>query len=664
MSAPSPLPAAPRVMLVVTHLLGIGHLARMAAVGRALAAEGWPVTLVSGGRPAPTVDAGGCAVIQLPPVHCLGTDFTTFHTPEGLADAAYLDRRRAALRAAFDAVAPDVLVTELFPFGRRALAAEFEALLAHAAARRPRPLVLASIRDVLNPSSRPDRIAEAEARLAAHYDGVLFHGDSALVPLAASWPVGPSLARRLIETGYVHDGARALEAGGTVGADEIIVSGGGSAAGLPLCHAALEAAARLPGHRWRLLVGHGVAAEAFAALLAAAPANMVVERARPDFPALLARAALSVSQAGYNTVLDLAAAGARAVLVPFAAGKEQEQGIRAAELARRGLARVLDEAALDGPALAAQVAAGLALPPPDWSAVRREGAARTAPLIRAGLERRADRDAAWRELDAALGEAEVAGRTVDLWWRDDDAIAPTPALDRLLARAARFGVPLALATIPSRAGSALADRLDGAPDVDLLVHGWAHADHAPAGAKKAEFDHRPVPAMLEEAREGLARGRTLFGDRLLPVFVPPWNRIGRPLAARLGEVGYRGLSTFGPRGRGAQGRAKEGPLAPGLIEADTHLDPIAWRAGGGLDEEAMLVRRLVGLIGPTGPIVHPIEPDSAPIGPIGLLTHHLVHDAFVDAFLDRLLARLCASPAIRWRAARAIFASREEGPTA
>ena len=39
----------------------------------------------------------------------------------------------------------------------------------------------------------------------------------------------------------------------------------------------------------------------------------------------------------------------------------------------------------------------------------------------------------WADLDAELDRWKAAGRAATLWWRDDDATRPTPALDRLLA---------------------------------------------------------------------------------------------------------------------------------------------------------------------------------------------------------------------------------------
>ncbi|MDQ0511799.1 glycosyltransferase [Ancylobacter amanitiformis] len=633
-----------RVLIVVTHLLGVGHLARMAAVGRAMAAAGVDVTLASGGRAAATVDTTGCHRIQLPPVHCVGTDFRTLYAAPGIiADAAYLAARRAALIEAFDAVRPDALITELYPFGRRSLAAEFDALLRHARAATPRPVILASIRDVLNPPSRPEKAEGALTTLAAFYDGVLFHGAAALVPLSASWPVPPALERRLIETGYVHDGARAAGNGGTDGTDEIVVSGGGSAAGLPLARQALAAARLVPERQWRLLVGSGVAIEAFEGLVADAPANMRVERARPDFPALLARAALSISQAGYNTVLDLAAAGARAILVPFAEGAEQEQTQRAGELARRGLVRRLAAATLTGAELAATVRAALGEPRPDWSGIGRDGAARTAARVEEAIIRRRAAGHAWARLETTLARARKAGRPLAFWWRDDDAIAPTPALDTLLAARARWAVPLSLAVIPARATPALAERLAGEAQVDVLVHGWAHVNHAPAGEKKAEFGaHRPRASMIADIAAGRARLDALFGARALPVFVPPWNRIAPELAEGLPALGIAALSTY-------KRRPPDGPAAP--LRLNTHWDPIDWRAGGGLAEEAGLLDGLVRRI------EEELASQPDVLEPIGLLTHHLVHDGWIDRFLGEVMDRLLASGTVRFTSPRALLAA-------
>lgn len=632
-----------RILIAVTHLLGAGHLTRAAALARAFAGAGHAVTLVSGGMPAALALPAGVRFVQLPPVRITGTAFTALLDPEGEpVTPARLAARRAALLDAFADSRPEAVITELHPFGRRVLAAEFDALVEAAGGAVPRPRLLASVRDVLARPGKPERIAAAHARLSA-YDAVLVHGDADLLPLDRSWPVDAAIAPLLHYTGYVDEapGAPAPAPGPRRG---VVVSGGSSAAGLPLQEAALGAARLRPEESWRVLVGRGVPEAAFAALRASAPPNAAVERARPDFRALLAGAAVSVSQAGYNTVLDLLRSGCPAVLVPFEAGRETEQRLRADTLAARGLARVLPEADLSAGRLAEAVAAALApaagsrggLPPIALDGGPRSVAIVEGLLARApAVSRPALPAADWALLAAALDRRAQRHGAVAVWWRDDDATAHTPALDRLLALRRETGWPLALAAIPAGAEPSLAARLAGEAEIDLLVHGLAHANHAPPGEKKAELAHRPAAALEREAAQGLALARARLGALLgvLPVLVPPWNRIAPDLAAALPRLGFRGLSTFGPRGS----------AIPGLVQVNTHLDPVAWRTGRGLAEPRALLARAADTVGRGE-------------APLGLLTHHLVQDARTWAFCAALLERLRAHPAVRVARADGLFA--------
>lgn len=329
---------SPRALIAVTHLLGSGHLVRAMHLARALAAGGFEVTLANGGTAIRDGAGEPFGFVQLPPIKTEGVDFRNLLDERGLPiDEARRAARKAMLVDLAASLRPDVVITEHFPFGRRQLADEFLGLIATVKAANPRAIALSSIRDVLV-TPRPDRIAEAERRIAEHFDGVLVHGDAGFLPLEASWPVGPDLAKALRYTGYLTEPEEAVP---VVENGEIIVSGGGSAAALPLFEMVIAAAGPRPDRRWRILAGHGVAEGEFARLKGSAPAHVVVERARPDFPALLAGCALSISQAGYNTVLDLVRAGRPAIVVPFDAGGETEQAIRAAAMERAGLARCL-----------------------------------------------------------------------------------------------------------------------------------------------------------------------------------------------------------------------------------------------------------------------------------------------------------------------------------
>lgn len=656
-----------RILLAVTHLLGVGHLSRAAAIARGLAAAGHDVTLVSGGMPAPLVRLDDVRLVQLPPLRSDGTAFSTLLDMHGAPAATQLlATRRAMMAAALRNTQPHVVITELFPFGRRALADEFLALLDAAHAQKDRPAMLASVRDVLVAPERPERITQAHERLTRYYDGVLVHGDEAALPLEASWPLTPAVKPLLRYTGYIDDApAAAAPAAATEG--EILVSGGGSAASLPLYAAALGAARLMPERPWRLLVGAGVPEDAFRTLLADVPANAVVERARRDFPALLAACAASVNQAGYNTVVDLLRARARSVSVPFEEAGETEQRQRAEFLAARGLMEVVPQAALSPEALTAAVRQALARPRPAATALAMNGIAETVRIVQAFAAGRTPQlepspavstaaggvgraTAMWRRLDEALAAYADAGGRLDLWWRDDDAVRPTAALDRLLALTARLHVPVALAVVPAAAEAALAARLREAPHADVLVHGLAHANHAPASDKKAEFGaHRPLAALTAEAMRAFALTRDLFGARGLPVFVPPWNRIAPALVPRLPDLGFAGLSTFRAR------RSREAALGVALV--NTHLDPIAWHGSRSLIDEDELLATLVAAIEARQTL------RADPTEPFGFLTHHLVHDEAIWTFCERLLERMLAHPAVRPVSARAIFAVPSEPRT-
>ena len=193
-----------KVVITVTHLLGTGHLSRALTLGRAFAAEGHEVTVMSGGMPVPQLDSINLSLLQVPPLRSDGTDFTRLLDADGaLADDGYRNRRIEMQRDALRAACPGVLITELFPFGRRNLSGEFLALLETARDLPCKPVVLSSIRDILAPPSKPAKATRADEIIAAHYDAVLVHSDPRATTLERSWPVSDMLRDRLRYTGYV-----------------------------------------------------------------------------------------------------------------------------------------------------------------------------------------------------------------------------------------------------------------------------------------------------------------------------------------------------------------------------------------------------------------------------------------------------------------------------
>lgn len=387
--------SAARIFLWVQHLLGIGHLKRAATLARALAAEGLQVTLASGGLLLPDLarqlSAQGVRLVQLPPASAADLSFRELLDENGRAvDEGWRSRRKAALLEAWREADADVLLLELFPFGRRQMRFELLPLLGLAAAAPRRPATVCSVRDILGGQKSAERQEETLGLVQRYFDGVLVHGDPSVVAFERSFALAPRIAPNLHYTGYVVD--EPPQNASRAGEDEVIVSAGGGAVGERLLEAAIAAkplsAAR--GRTWRVLAGGNLAQPAVQRLarLAQRAGGVVVETSRPDFTTLLANCALSISQAGYNTLLETVQAGARAVAVPFAGGAETEQALRARCFAARGLLEVVEESVLMPEALAAAVDRAAARARPAPGGIDLDGARKSAALIARWAARR------------------------------------------------------------------------------------------------------------------------------------------------------------------------------------------------------------------------------------------------------------------------------------
>jgi hypothetical protein len=231
----------------------------------------------------------------------------------------------------------------------------------------------------------------------------------------------------------------------------------------------------------------------------------------------------------------------------------------------------------------------------------------------------------WSQLEEAL-----ARRPAELWWRDDDAGTPSRPLERLLALSKDRRIPLSLAVVPREADAALFRLLH--EGVSVLQHGTDHRNRAAQGEKKTEYPPvEPLESALARIADGLAILKSLGRDRVLPVLAPPWNRLRKDALAKLPAIGIRGVSAYGPR-------ASAEPV-PGLRQVNTHVDIVAWRDG----------RRFVGEAEALALAVKSMSGDE----PVGLLTHHAVHDAAAWEFLERLFSLRD----IRWLSAAEAFSA-------
>nr|WP_255647728.1 polysaccharide deacetylase family protein [Ensifer sp. IC4062] len=253
----------------------------------------------------------------------------------------------------------------------------------------------------------------------------------------------------------------------------------------------------------------------------------------------------------------------------------------------------------------------------------------------------------WQPIIDRLDLLQAAGRRVDFWLRDDDAVEPTAALDRLVDLAGGFSVPITLAVIPAYTSGELSRYLASRDDISVAVHGWTHRNHAPAAEKRQELGaHRPRELVLDELERGHSHLKALHPSSFVPLLVPPWNRIDPDLLDGLPDIGFTALSVFGPERKGSSkpAKMKNGSIAsafprPRLSLINTHVDVMDWHGTRGCRNHREIIQE----------IVRRLDEMNVDEQAVGLLTHHLVHDESVWEFLSRLFELTAVHPACRWR---------------
>lgn len=237
-----------------------------------------------------------------------------------------------------------------------------------------------------------------------------------------------------------------------------------------------------------------------------------------------------------------------------------------------------------------------------------------------------------RELDLWAENNEVA----TLWWRDDDADSSTDEIRRMLDLSGESGATVVVAVVPATACDALAPVLLDCPGAVAVQHGYAHKDHSPADVRgKWELGmHRPLETILHELGSGWIRLTDLFGNRVRPMLVPPWNRIDPAVVRELPGMGYSTLSTFEPRS------APE--AAPGLRRVNCHCDIIAWKRDRTFIGAASMVERLLEHLRARR------QGDADADEPTGLLTHVWANDEEAWSALGEVLALVAEHPGGRW----------------
>ncbi|MDD9911316.1 MAG: glycosyltransferase [Ahrensia sp.] len=338
----------PRLLFYFLHLLGVGHVHRAQRLIEAFSRSGLAVDVIYGGIPLEGISFDAQNTVYLPPIRAADASYSVMLDADGdPISQDYMDRRRDMLLRAFAKMSPDAILTEAFPFGRRVVRHEILALLEAASKRQRAPLIVSSVRDILQEKRKPGRSEEVRGWIEDHYDRVLVHADSTIIRLDATFPLAQAIARKLFYTGFVVAPTRKNEPEQSF---DVVVSAGGGGFGESLMRTAIQLANARPDLTWCLATGPNLPDAIARRLHREAAAHIIVVERLDGLVQHLERAKLSISQCGYNTAMDVLAAhkagGCRAVFVPHDTTGQTEQLRRAELLQRAGYAVTLPQSRL------------------------------------------------------------------------------------------------------------------------------------------------------------------------------------------------------------------------------------------------------------------------------------------------------------------------------
>lgn len=375
-----------KILHYCQHVLGLGHVMRSLEIAKALSAH--DVVMVTGG---PEVNLPVPSHVRMARLPGLMMD-EEFNRLSPVDPQASLDRvkqdRQTQLMNLFVDEAPELFLVELYPFGRKAFAFEIDPILEGLRIGRLSPCrVACSLRDILVEKKDPASYTARVLRyLNEYFQALLVHADPAVLRLDETFPGAVDIRIPLVYTGFVTSKPSANSRAAVrrrlhIGAEDrlIIASAGGGKVGFLLLQAVVDAFERLKidGTRYlHVLTGPYMDDDEYRRLERRQNRYVTVRRFADDFTSHLAAADLSVSLAGYNTCMNILAAGTPALVWPFAQNREQR--LRAEALAGLGAMQILDDDSLRPDVLAHTMAKTLTKPHPRTVGPDLDGAENTA----------------------------------------------------------------------------------------------------------------------------------------------------------------------------------------------------------------------------------------------------------------------------------------------
>lgn len=379
-----------KIAFYCQNVLGLGHITRSRSILRELCKEHEVVFLQGGQDSGLDFSFPNLRLLSLPPIMMKEADGSLYVPNEDAKLETQWTKRLQQIQSLENEFF-DLLVIELYPFGRRQFRHEIESLIKVCRTKNRRLKVFCSLRDIMiQKLSEPSRASQIEKALAS-FDGVFVHSDPTLLPLERTWANAKNIKDKLFYTGFVSEKSSSSPVSTSTSGpsaesteekfqktNEVLVTAGGGNVGQDFYKAIQGACSLFPQFSFTFVFGP-YADKNFRKEFertASEIENVKISDLIPRFEDRLKRCRLSISLAGYNTVMNILNTGAPALLYPYDANWEQK--IRLDIFESQG--KLLTLKSLDPAIVKAQIQSALNFSP-KTTPVDLDGAKNTAALL-------------------------------------------------------------------------------------------------------------------------------------------------------------------------------------------------------------------------------------------------------------------------------------------
>lgn len=331
-----------RILFYCQSSLGIGHTIRSLRIAEGLN-RCFDVDFFNGGELIKDLQVpSGINMNHLPAITS-DAEFTSLLPADpALSLEEAFRKRRDMMLDSYERLSPEIVLVELYPFGRRQFNPELKPLLKYARSHGSR--IVCSVRDIL--VARKDQEAyetKVVDLMNRFFDLLLVHSDPTFQSLYDSFSRLGDIQAEIAYTGYV---VPEIKVDSASRSKTIIASIGGGRFGHELAEAVVRSAPllahRIP-HDIILYTGPFCPDHVVDQLreLSHGQGNVRVERFTPDLHQKLANTDLSISMGGYNTTMNILATGVRAMMMGCMNNGGMDQVERVEKLGQLGVVDVI-----------------------------------------------------------------------------------------------------------------------------------------------------------------------------------------------------------------------------------------------------------------------------------------------------------------------------------